>query len=51
MSDTIDTPAEYALYWLALNHPDVIAEAERTRGTAMLANDQSALRAVKALMA
>jgi hypothetical protein len=49
MNVTIDTPAEYALYWLVLNRPDVIAEAERSRGIGMLANDQDAARRVKAL--
>ena len=46
----IDSPAEYALYALALNRPDLFEEAERFFGS-MLAEDQHTVRRVKALMA
>lgn len=46
---TIDSPAAYGLYALAVKHPALFAEAERFGG-GMLANDQDAARRVKALL-
>jgi hypothetical protein len=46
---TIDTPAEYALYWLAIFRPDILDAAERSEGSKMIAEDQHAAQRVKAL--
>ncbi len=48
-SRTVDTPVEYALYALAVHYPVLFREAEQFVG-GMLANDQDALRCVKALL-
>lgn len=45
----IGSGAEYALYWLAVNRPDVLAEAERFP-CAMLAEHRDAERRVKELL-
>jgi hypothetical protein len=46
----INTKAEYALYLLAVSHPDDFADAERFTGN-MLANNQDALTKVKSMLA
>lgn len=54
MSDIVQTPAEAALYLVAVRYPEVFAEAEHEASDfpcAMLANDQDALRRVRAILA
>lgn len=46
---TVDSPVEYGLYALAIRCPDLFANAEQFTG-GMLAEDQDALRRVKALI-
>lgn len=50
MSETVNTRAEYALYWLAMEHPDVFADVQRW-SPAMLAENQPAIKAAKAALA
>lgn len=47
---TIDTPAEYALYWLAINRPDILREADSAKRHGIMANDQTAAALVKSML-
>lgn len=46
----VTTAAEHALYWLAVNHPEVIKNALYNGGTAMLTENSQALRDVDRLL-